>query len=198
MNAKPEAARVEVVSASQLRAWLEENHGQEDSVWLVTYKKSAGSRYVSTEEILDELVSFGWTDGIRQKVDDERTMQLISPRRTKPWAKTYKDRAERLITERRMHPAGQASVDLARQSGAWDEMNEVDALVVPQDLEDALIARGNALGNFTAFPPSTRRNILRWVASARTAQTRERRIHQITVDAERGVRTPVNGARRMR
>lgn len=197
MSAKREAARVEAVSASQLRAWLEENHGQEDSVWLVTYKKSAGSRYVSTEEILDELVAFGWTDGIRQKVDDERTMQLISPRRTKTWAKSYMDRAERLIIEGRMHPAGQAMIDIARQSGTWDGMNEVDALILPQDLADALIAHGNALGNFTVFPPSTRRNTLRWVATARTAPTRQRRIDQIAADAERDIRTPVNGARRL-
>lgn len=193
MAPSSDAARIEVSSAQELRAWLSEHHDQSESVWLVTYKKSAGARYVSTAEVLDELVSFGWTDGVRRQVDDERTMQLISPRRTKPWAKSYKDRAERLIAEGRMHPAGQASVDDAQASGAWEEMNEVDALMVPQDLEDALTVRGQALGNFTGFPPSVRRNILRWIASARTDATRQRRIDRIASDAQRNVRTPVNG-----
>ena len=84
-------------------------------------------------------------------------------------------------------------MDDAQASGAWEEMNEVDALMVPQDLEDALTVRGQALGNFTGFPPSVRRNILRWIASARTDATRQRRIDRIASDAQRNVRTPVNG-----
>lgn len=185
--------RVEVTSAIQLREWLVGHHAQDESVWLITYKKSAGSRYVSTSEVLDELVAFGWTDGIRQKVDEDRTMQLISPRRTKPWAKSYKDRAEKLIAEGRMHPAGQASVDAAKATGAWDAMQEVDALEIPNDLTAALAERAPALENFRSFPPSTRRNILRWVAQARTDATRQRRISRIAMDAADNVRTPVNG-----
>jgi hypothetical protein len=30
--------QVEVKSVQALRQWLEENHGQPDSIWLVTYK----------------------------------------------------------------------------------------------------------------------------------------------------------------
>ena len=192
MSAVPDSpqdrSRVEIQSAGDLRRWLIANHATDDSVWLVTYKKSAGHRYVSTDEILDELVAFGWTDGIRQKVDDQRTMQLISPRRTKPWAKSYKDRAEG-----RMHPAGQESVDEAKASGAWTEMDEVDALIIPEDLKDRLENRGEALENFLAFPPSTRRNILRWIAQARTEDTRLRRIDRISADASDNIRTRVNG-----
>ena len=184
---------VEVESTAALRHWLERIYHYENSVWLVTFKKAAGSRYVSASEVLDELVAFGWTDGVRQKVDDERTMQLISRRRAKLWAKSYKDRAERLIAEGRMHPSGQESVDAARLSEAWDAMSEVDALVIPEDLQASLSSRKPALENFREFPPSTRRNILRWVASAKTAQTRHRRIDRIATDANKNVRTPVNG-----
>jgi uncharacterized protein YdeI (YjbR/CyaY-like superfamily) len=185
--------KVEVTSTIELRKWLVDHHAQDESVWLITYKKSAGSRYVSTSDILDELVSFGWTDGIRQKVDEDRTMQLISPRRTKPWAKSYKDRAEKLIAEGRMHSAGQASIDEAKATGAWDTMREVDALEIPNDLKATLAEQAPALENFRNFPPSTRRNILRWVAQARTDATRQRRISRIAMDAEANVRTPVNG-----
>lgn len=184
---------VEVESTAALRHWLERNYHYEHSVWLVTFKKAAGSRYVSASEVLDELVAFGWTDGVRRKVDDERTMQLISRRRAKLWAKSYKDRAERLIAEGRMHPSGQEGVDAAKLSGAWDAMSEVDALVIPEDLQASLSSRKPALENFLNFPPSTRRNILRWVASAKTDQTRHRRIDRIATDANKNVRTPVNG-----
>jgi uncharacterized protein YdeI (YjbR/CyaY-like superfamily) len=121
------------------------------------------------------------------------THRNISPRRTKPWAKTYKDRAEKLIAEGRMHPAGQASIDAAKATGAWEAMQEVDLLEIPDDLQSALNDQPTALDNFQNFPPSTRRNILRWIAQARTEATRQRRITRIAMDAAANIRTPVNG-----
>jgi len=86
--------KVEIASAKQLRSWLSKNYAQEEGVWLVTYKKSEKEKYVSRDQVLDELLCFGWIDGIRRKLDDKKTMQLISPRRVQHWAKTYKDRAK--------------------------------------------------------------------------------------------------------
>ena len=181
--------RVEVQSSSALRSWLEKNHQQEESVWLVSYKKIVEHKYVSREEVLDELIAFGWIDGVRSQLDDERTMQLISPRKTRPWAKSYKERAEKLISEGRMHPAGQADVDKAKQNGGWYEMNDVDELVVPPDMILAFSSRGKAMENFENFPPSVRRNILRWIASAKTSETRQKRIKTVSMDAELNKRT---------
>jgi len=184
---------VEVQSRDELRQWLLAHHEQNEAIWLVTFKKVVLSRYISVSEVLDELVAFGWIDGIRRAVDDERTMQLISPRRTQPWAKTYKDRAERLIAADAMHAAGRASVDDARRSGAWNAMNEVDALVVPDDLRQRLGEAPPAWEEYERFPPSARRNILRWIASAKTAPTREKRIAATVSEARAGRRVKSNG-----
>jgi uncharacterized protein YdeI (YjbR/CyaY-like superfamily) len=91
--------------------------------------------------VLDEVLCFGWIDGIARKLDDDRTMQLLSPRRVQHWAKSYKDRAARLIQEGRMHPAGLKAIEEAKREGLWDVMNDVDALVIPDDLATALDAR---------------------------------------------------------
>ena len=72
-------------------------------------------------------------------------------------------------------------------------MNDVDALVVPGDLASALDARPPAAERFAGFPPSTRRNILRWFGSARTDPTRQRRIAAAANDAANDVRTITNG-----
>ncbi|MDA9114599.1 YdeI/OmpD-associated family protein [Pontimonas sp.] len=175
--------KVEVASAAQLRSWLERNYTQSDSVWLVTFKKVQADKYLSREEVLDELIAFGWIDGVRSQVDEVRTMQLISPRKTKPWAKSYKLRAERLILEGKMHSAGLASVEEAKRGGGWDEMNDVDDLFVPPDLEAALDKKAPARLYFEAFPESVKRNILRWIASAKTAETRARRVNQTAMQA---------------
>jgi uncharacterized protein YdeI (YjbR/CyaY-like superfamily) len=173
--------QVQVESSADLRRWLLEHHGREDSVWLVTFLKApAGSpheaKYVSRDEVLDELISFGWIDGIRRKLDDERTMQLIGPRRVQHWSKTYKDRATGLIADGRMHDAGIAAIESSKLNDLWDFMDDVDALVAPDDLLAALDANEPARRNYEAFPPSTKRNTLRWIKVAKTEASRSKRI----------------------
>lgn len=176
--------RIEVSSHQELRQWLVANHAQSESVWLVSFKKVIPEKYVSRDEVLDELTAFGWIDGVRSQVDDVRTMQLISPRKTKPWAKSYKLRATKLIAEGKMHQAGLAEVNHAVANGGWDEMDEVDELLVPEDLQQALAARGRAEEHFDSFPVSIRRNILRWIFSAKKPETRIKRITETVDDAE--------------
>ena len=186
-------AWVEVASVDDLHAWLLAHHGQAQAVWLVTWKKVVPDRYVTSEQVLDELIAFGWIDGIRRRVDDERTRQLVSPRRTQPWARSYRQRAERLHAEGRLQPSGLRSVERARATGMWDAMADVDDLVVPDDLAAALAGRPPAAAHFTGFPPSTRRNVLRWIASARTGVTRAKRIALTVEEAQQGRRVRSNG-----
>lgn len=187
MAAGDHLERIEITSHVELRGWLEEHHAQDESVWLVTYKKHVADRYVSRDEVLDELLAFGWIDGARRKLDDDRTMQLIGPRRVLHWARSYKLRAERVIAEERMHPAGLASIEASKAAGMWDVMDDVDALVVPDDLAAALRA-GRVAEAFAAFPPSYRRNVLRWIAVARTPSTRQKRIDRTVAATSRGER----------
>ena len=105
---------VEVASAQELHDWLLAHHRQHEAVWLVTWKKVVPDRYVPHEQVLDELVAFGWVDGIRRRIDDERSRQLVSPRRTQPWARSYAQRAERSFADGRKQPAGAATVERAR------------------------------------------------------------------------------------
>ncbi len=180
---------VEVGSAAALWDWLAANHGQAESVWLVTWKKAAGARYVSREEVLDALVAWGWTDGIRRVLDEARTMQLISPRRQQVWAQSYRERVARLRAEGRMQPPGEAAVAAAVRAGLWEAEAAVDALVVPEALAQALETRG-ARAAFDAAAPSYRRNVLRWIARAKTAPTRGRRVEAVAEAAAEGRRVP--------
>jgi uncharacterized protein YdeI (YjbR/CyaY-like superfamily) len=141
-------------------------------------------------EVLDELLCFGWIDGLRRKLDEDRTMQLISPRRHQVWAKTYKERAARLIEEGRMAPSGLAAIAESMRRHLWDVMAEVDALVIPQDLAEALLASPPASEKFDAFAPSYRRNVLRWLETAKTTPTRTKRINIITTRSSNGEKVP--------
>jgi len=181
-------ARVQIDHASRLRDWLLENHGQDESVWLVTFKSHVAEKYVSVDEVLDELVAFDWIDGRRMKLDHDRTMQLISRRKTQHWSKTYKDRAARLISENRMHEAGFDGIERAKQNGGWTFMDDVDALIVPSDLEAALTASPPSLKHYEAFPPSAKRDILRWIKLAKKPETRLARINEAVSKARKNER----------
>lgn len=182
--------KVVVQSVDELRDWLMVNHPSNDSVWLVTYKKAVRGKYISRDEVLDELLCFGWIDGLMRKIDDRLVMQLISRRRVQHWAQSYKDRAARLIAEQRMQPAGLAAIERSKREGLWDAMTAVDALLIPVDLGIALAASPPAPTHFDGFAPSYRRNVLRWIELAKTQATRAKRIALIAETASRNEKLP--------
>jgi uncharacterized protein YdeI (YjbR/CyaY-like superfamily) len=181
--------RVEIKSEDDLWQWLQQYHGNSESVWLVTWKAAHADRYVSRDTVLDALIAHGWIDGRRLKLDDTRTMQLISPRKQQVWAQTYKDRAERLRAEGKMHPAGDAAIEDARRSGRWTESELIDALVEPDDLTSALEANGGLLW-WQAAAPSYRRNVLRWISGAKKPETRVKRIEKTSSLAAQQKKVP--------
>lgn len=181
--------RVEVTSLAELRSWLASNFERSKAVWLVTHKKSEGSLHVPYAEVVDELLCWGWVDSTPRKLDDQRSMVLIANRKPKSrWSKVNKDKVARLLAAGRMQPAGLAKVELARASGTWDALNEVDLLVEPDDLVVALGSHDGATANWQAFPPSARRGILEWILCAKGADTRARRIEQTARDAAQNIR----------
>lgn len=171
--------KVEIESQEQLRNWLRLNYSQEEGIWLVTFKKSEKEKYVSRDEVLDELICFGWIDGIRRKLDNTRTMQLISPRRIQHWAKTYKDRAGKLIKENKMHQSGLDSIKKGKESGLWNFMDDVDNLEIPDDLKTALNKLEGAFDFFDNINNSSKRFVLRWIKLSKTEKTRNIRIAKI-------------------
>ncbi len=182
--------RVEIAGTEELWAWLDAHHGQDESVWLVTFKAADRSRYVSREAVLDALIAYGWVDGRRMVLDQARTMQLISKRRTQDWAATYRARADRLIAEDRMQPPGLHAIEVAKRSGRWNAHPEVDALEVPEDLAAALTARPGASNWFAAAAPSYRRNVLRWIAKAKRPETRAKRLDAAAAASAKGEKLP--------
>ena len=170
---------VEISSQEELRSWLMINHAQPESVWLVTYKKNEPDKYVSRWEVLDELICFGWIDGIRRKLDDRKTMQLISQRKVEHWAKTYKERAEKLIDEGKMHESGLKAIDISKSNGLWNFMDDVDNLIVPEDLSEELSKLDGAAEFFNSINPSSKRFVLRWIKLAKTEKTRKNRIKKL-------------------
>lgn len=184
----PTLPEVQIESRAAWRAWLCAHHESHGSIWLVTFKKGRGP-YVSYDEIVEEALCFGWIDSRPAKVDDDRTALLLSPRRRgSRWSGVNKARVAAMTARSLMAPAGLAAVDRARADGTWDALEGVDALREPEELTIALDADPAARAAWTRFPPSSRRGILEWIAAARTAQTRARRISETASKAALGIK----------
>ena len=117
-------------------------------------------------------------------------MQLISPRRVQHWAKTYKDRAARLIAEDRMHQHGLKSIAESKKAGLWDFMADVDRLETPKDLQAALANDPQAHTFYTQLADAKKRFALRWLKLAKTDETRARRIAKIIHHFSKGETLP--------
>lgn len=184
--------QVEVTSREQWRTWLANNHTQTDSIWLVTYKKHTGSRYLSYDAIVEEALCFGWIDSLPRKLDSDRTMLLLSPRRPKsPWSKLNKDRVTQMLNQGLMTPSGQAKIERAKADGSWTFLDDVEALIIPDDLASALGTNPQAKMYFEAFSPSSKKGILQWIKSAKQSKTREKRILKTVELAAQNIK--VNG-----
>ena len=179
--------QVEIRSTGELRDWLAANHGQKDSVWLITYKKVRPDLYVSYDEIVDQVLCFGWIDSLPRKLDEARTMVLLSPRKPgSAWSAVNKAKVARLEAAGRIAPSGFAAIDRAKANGAWVFLDDVEALIEPEDLKQALDGMPAARRNFDGFSRSSRRGMLEWIKRAKRAETRTARIETIVVMAARG------------
>ncbi len=182
-------SRVQIESRAEWRAWLDANHESAESIWLVTFKKSSGKPYVSYDAMVEEAVCFGWIDSLRWKLDDERSMLPLSPRKPgSAWSKVNKDRVERMNAAGKMHPAGLRKIEQSKADGSWTFLDDVEALIIPDDLVAALAEYENAEENFAAFPRSVKRGILEWIKQAKRAETRSKRVWETAELASKNVR----------
>lgn len=181
--------QVEVTSRAQWRAWLKKHHTRTTGIWLVTYKKHVTDKYLSFPDLVQEALCFGWIDSLPRKLDADRTMHYLSPRKPKSmWSAVNKRHVEELVAKGLMTAAGLRKIEAAKADGSWDTLNAVDALEMPKDLKNALAKDKTAKKHFDAFPPSARKFILYWVGSAKTAATRTKRINETVRCAAQNIR----------
>ncbi|MFZ0546638.1 MAG: YdeI/OmpD-associated family protein [Candidatus Promineifilaceae bacterium] len=183
-----EKERVQVESREAWREWLEKNYNREKGVWLVTFKKHTGDKYVSYEETVEEAVCFGWIDSTARRVDEDRTMMWMSPRKAgSGWSRSNKERVERLTAADLMMPPGLEKIEAAKADGSWNALDAIENLEVPPDLAEAFGKYESAEQNFEAFTRSAKRAILVWIANAKRPKTRAKRVAETARLAEENI-----------
>lgn len=190
MTITPPDNSIQVKTRAEWRAWLAANHRQPNGLWLIVYKKATGKGTIDYGDAVEEALCFGWIDSKPNKLDAERTMLWVAPRKPKTgWSKLNKERIERLIANGLMMPSGLAKIEAAKQDGSWLLLDAIEALEIPPDLVDALAAYPNAADNFKAFPRSAKRGILEWIGTAKKPETRAKRVEETARLAGQNIRS---------
>lgn len=178
---------VEVKTKAELWNWLEKHHSQDEGVWIVHYKKSAGVGDMSWESLVDACLCFGWIDSVAGKVDELRTKRYIAPRKPKSgWSKKNKLSVKRLLAEGQIQPAGLSAIERAKENGSWVLSDKAEDLVFDEDLLKAFASSSGALDRFRALPARSQKITLQWVYQAKTDATRKSRIKQTVQAAVEG------------
>lgn len=171
------------------RAWLAQNYEAEKSVWLIIYKKASGTPSVYYPEAVEEALCFDWIDSKPNKRDERSYYQFFSKCNPKSnWSKVNKEKVAQLIVQGLMQEAGHKMVEIAQQNGTWTALDEIENLVILTDLQALFDQHPQAYKNYEAFPRSSKRGILEWIANAKRPVTRTQCIMQTVEKAVRNIR----------
>lgn len=174
-------------SPSQFRDWLDENHDKAQEIWVGFYKKGSGKLGITYKEALDEALCYGWIDGIRKSLDEERYMNRFTPRKPKSnWSAVNIKRVGELQALGRMKPAGLREFEKRDPSRVYSYETNVRDL--DPALEQRFRANPQAWDFFQAQAPSYRRTIQFWIMSAKQEETRLRRLDKLMESSAKGAR----------
>jgi uncharacterized protein YdeI (YjbR/CyaY-like superfamily) len=172
------------------RRWLERHHDSAPELWVGYFKKASGRASMTWPQSVDEALCFGWIDGVRKRIDDERYTIRFTPRRVgSVWSAVNIGRVAVLSDEGRMRPAGLEAFEARREdwSGIYS-YEQRDQAVFPDAFEERFRAEEEAWAWFEAQPKGYRQNTIRWVMTAKREETRERRLATLIADSAAGRR----------
>ncbi len=176
-------------SRAEWREWLSHHHQSEQSVWLIIYKKDCDIPSVYYPEAVDEALCFGWIDSKPNKRDTQSYFQFFSKRNPKSnWSQVNKEKVAKLLDQGLMAPAGLEMIEIAKQSGTWTALDEVENMTIPADLRALFDQNATAWKNWESFPRSAKRGILEWILNAKRPETRRKRIEETVTLASDNIR----------
>ena len=171
------------------RKWLELNHNKKDAVWLICYKKKSPNHNLGWSEAVDEALCFGWIDSTKRTIDSEKYKQYFSKRKAKSnWSRINKDKVKTLIDQGLMEEEGYKSIEIAKKNDSWTILDEVEALIIPEDLEEELTNYKGSMEYFNSLSKSAKKILLYWVVSAKRRETRQKRILEIAENASKNLK----------
>ena len=162
------------------REWLKKNHTTQKEIWLVYYKKHTEKQTISYRDSVEEALCFGWIDGTKKRIDEERYTHKFTIRRTKSkWSLLNIKLAEKLIKERKMTSFG---LSYFEQRIEYDNELIIDSasneLALTPEIERVLKRNEKAWSNFKKLAPGYKKQYIGWLTSAKKEGTIQKRLKE--------------------
>ena len=169
-------------------SWLDRNHDKSSGLWVRIAKKGSGIKSVTYAEALEAALCYGWIDGLKKPESEKAWLQRFVPRRPRSlWSKINRDKALALIAAGQMKAAGHAEIERAKKDGRWEAAYDSPSkATVPTDLQQELDRNPSAAAFFNTLDRINRYAIIWRVQTARTAETRHRRVRNLIDMLEKG------------
>ena len=160
--------------------WLLHNHDKHKAIYLIFYKLETGIPTMRWEEAVKVALCFGWIDSTVKSLGNGKRRQYFTPRNPKStWSALNKKYIVELEAAGLIQESGYKMIDLAKKTGKWTEMDDVENGVIPKDLQIAFDKNERAFENYQNFSKGYRKSYLSWLNSAKREATREKRISEI-------------------
>ena len=173
------------------RTWLSKNHDKVDELWVGFFNKKSGKKAMTYSEGVDEGLCWGWIDGIKRKVDEERSTNRFTPRKTvSKWSDVNLRRYAELDAEGRIAKPGEEAFARFDPEKHRAYSFEARPKAFPPELETLFKKEKTAWTKFMEQPPGYRRTAIHWVSSAKREETRLRRLRQLMDVSAEGERLP--------
>ena len=174
---------------AQFRKWLAKNHAKAVELLVGFYKLDSGRKSITWPESVDEALCFGWIDGVRKRVDDASYTIRFSPRRpTSVWSAINIRRVKVLTEEGRMAPAGAAAYEKRRENRSGIYSYEQRPQTLPGPYAKRMRPHKAAWAFFQAQPPGYKKLMAWWIVSAKTEETRAKRLEKLIAFSTAGKR----------
>ena len=176
-------------SPAAFRRWLAKNHAIAKELWVGFHKRGTGTPSLTWPQSVDEALCFGWIDGIRKRVDDDRYTIRFTPRRpTSIWSAINIARVKELQKQRRMTPAGLAAFAKRDEKKSAIYSYENRPRTLSPEYEKELRKNARAATFFDALPPAFKKLMAFYVMSAKKEETRRTRLAKLIAASAAGKR----------
>lgn len=176
-------------TADEFRAWLAKNHDRVAVLWVGYWKKATGRPSITWSESVAQALCWGWIDGLRRSIDDERYAIRFTPRNPdSTWsAKNLATYAE-LEARGLIQPPGRAVFERRDPEKTNDYSFERQRAEFSDEYRRRFQADEAAWSFFQSQPPGYRKTATLWVMSAKRQDTRDRRLATLMEDSAAGLR----------
>ncbi|GAA1771974.1 hypothetical protein GCM10009795_017620 [Nocardioides hankookensis] len=108
-------------SVAEVEAFFESAGADKRAVWLRLSRSGVEPASLTSDELVDAGLCFGWVSAVRRAGDGATYLQRYTRRRPRSkWSRLNISKVERLIAEGRMRPGGLAEVEAAQADGRWE------------------------------------------------------------------------------